>query len=55
MQISKGHEISLAGKEMLLCKRKNFNIIQNYEAQYLHHGSLGHGYPLPLGEASLSD
>lgn len=47
-RLAKAMQISLAGKEMLLCKRKNFNIVQNYEPQDLHHDSLSRGFPLVL-------
>lgn len=34
-RLAKAIRIPLAGKEMLLCKRKNFNVLPNYESQNL--------------------
>lgn len=47
-RLAKAVQISLAEKELQLCKRKNFNIIPNYEPQNLHHDSLSHGFSLVL-------
>ena len=34
-RLAKAIRTPLAGKEMLLCKRKNFNVLPNYESQNL--------------------
>lgn len=54
-RLAKAMQISLTEKEMPLCKRENFNIVQNSEPQNLHRDSSGCEHPLLLKEASLSD
>ena len=54
-RLAKAMQIILTGKEMLLCKKKNFNITQNYEPQNVAQDSWGCEYSLLLQEPSLND
>lgn len=54
-RLAKAMQIILTGKEMLLCKRKNFNITQNYEPQNVAQDSWDCEYSLLLEEPSPND